>query len=95
MTGNDQWQAGWYADPQMPGTQRYWDGAQWTDRVAPIPPQAERVGVLTIARGVALGVAAVVAGVAVWVGVSGANDDSDCAIENAQRTMDGLSTQDC
>ena len=24
---------GWYADPQVPGQQRYWDGAQWTEHV--------------------------------------------------------------
>lgn len=23
--------AGWYADPDLPGQQRYWDGARWTD----------------------------------------------------------------
>jgi hypothetical protein len=27
--------AGWYPDPSMPGTQRYWDGVQWTDSVMP------------------------------------------------------------
>ena len=27
--------AGWYADPEMAGTQRYWDGEKWTDNVAP------------------------------------------------------------
>lgn len=32
---NQQTPAGWYADPQMAGTQRYWDGAKWTDHVAP------------------------------------------------------------
>ena len=26
---------GWYADPHDPHTQRYWDGAQWTDNRAP------------------------------------------------------------
>ncbi len=26
--------AGWYSDPQMPGQQRYWDGAQWTEHSA-------------------------------------------------------------
>jgi hypothetical protein len=29
-------QAGWYADSQMARTQRYWDGARWTDHVAPL-----------------------------------------------------------
>lgn len=28
--------AGWHPDPQVPGQQRYWDGMQWTDHVAPL-----------------------------------------------------------
>lgn len=28
--------AGWYPHPSMPGTQRYWDGAHWTDHIAPL-----------------------------------------------------------
>lgn len=31
--------AGWYADPTMVGTQRYWDGSSWSDHVAPGIPQ--------------------------------------------------------
>jgi hypothetical protein len=35
--------AGWYLDPAVPGTQRWWDGASWTEQVAPaapvVPPQ--------------------------------------------------------
>ena len=27
--------AGWYADPNQPTGQRYWDGAQWTQHAAP------------------------------------------------------------
>ena len=26
---------GWYPDPHNPGTQRYWDGTQWTESRAP------------------------------------------------------------
>jgi Protein of unknown function (DUF2510)/Domain of unknown function (DUF4190) len=28
---------GWYNDPQAPGTVRYFDGASWTQHVAPAP----------------------------------------------------------
>ncbi len=31
---------GWYPDPEMAATQRYWDGATWTDHRAPGSPQA-------------------------------------------------------
>lgn len=31
---------GWYPHPSMAGTQRYWDGARWTDHVAPMAPTA-------------------------------------------------------
>lgn len=30
---------GWYADPAMADTQRYWDGAVWTEHVAPMTGQ--------------------------------------------------------
>jgi len=29
--------AGWYPDPSRPMTQRYWDGAAWSDHIAPMP----------------------------------------------------------
>ncbi|WP_323644216.1 DUF2510 domain-containing protein, partial [Escherichia coli] len=29
--------AGWYADPGNVASQRWWDGTQWTDHVAPGP----------------------------------------------------------
>lgn len=32
---------GWYPDSVTPGQQRYWDGAQWTEHVAPLPPAAQ------------------------------------------------------
>ena len=31
---------GWYADPQVPGQQRYWDGVQWTEHVSAAQQQA-------------------------------------------------------
>lgn len=29
--------AGWYVDPDDPRQQRYWDGARWSDQIAPRP----------------------------------------------------------
>ena len=34
-------QAGWYADGEQPGTQRYWDGVRWTHHIAPLAMLAE------------------------------------------------------
>lgn len=31
-------QPGWYPDPTIPGTLRYFDGASWTEHVQPSPP---------------------------------------------------------
>jgi hypothetical protein len=31
---------GWYRDPSDAGRQRYWDGTNWTEHVAPLPPVA-------------------------------------------------------
>lgn len=36
MPSTDGPPAGWYADPSMSGTQRYWDGSSWSDHVAPL-----------------------------------------------------------
>lgn len=38
---------GWYPDPHMQGTQRYWDGHQWTDAVAPAAPVRDDDGIET------------------------------------------------
>lgn len=92
--------AGWYPDADMPGTQRYWDGDGWTDHVAPFAPvvkvaESERTGTFTIARGVALGLVAVIVLVLLvnqWVT---ADDELDCSIENAQRSLDGLTSREC
>jgi resuscitation-promoting factor RpfB len=44
--------AGWYPDPEQPGTQRYWDGNAWTDQrapAAPAPPEDKGAGALVVA----------------------------------------------
>lgn len=48
--------AGWYADPNMAGTQRYWDGDAWTDHVAPAGSRGfvDAKGAKRIATGIGL-----------------------------------------
>lgn len=44
--------AGWYSDPTVPGGQRYWDGAAWTDHaVGPTPAGAPAQGAYYPAQG--------------------------------------------
>lgn len=52
--------AGWYADPDLADTKRYWDGQQWTSERATRDP-APGIGVGTIAVGI------LVAAVVLWV----------------------------
>lgn len=86
---------GWYAHPSMANTLRYWDGEQWRDQIAPAHPPAQQVSTTKIARGVALGVAVVVAGVVVIYGITSADDELDCSKENADRVTSGLPAKDC
>lgn len=34
---------GWYADPEHAGSQRYWDGAKWTEHRAPAAAPAAQM----------------------------------------------------
>jgi hypothetical protein len=67
--------AGWYSDPQSPGSQRYWDGNQWTEHTSgvqqmPPPvqqqyqPQKKKGGstVLKVMLGVVLGACVLIVG---------------------------------
>lgn len=95
MTDQGRTQAGWYPHPSMPGTRGYWDGEKWTDHVAPVAPEAETRrsswSVLVIAGGILL------AAVVIWFAYSlaTANDDLDCATQNADRATDGQAPIDC
>lgn len=40
MPGRATTPPGWHDDPERPGTQRYWDGDQWTDGPQPEPDPA-------------------------------------------------------
>lgn len=86
---------GWYAHPSMANTLRYWDGEHWSEQVAPAQPAPQQMSTTKIARGVALGVAAVVAAIVVIYGVTSADDDFDCAGENADLVTSGLPAKDC
>lgn len=87
---------GWYPHPSMAQTQRYWDGEQWSDQVAPAPaPAPQPTSTLKIARGAAIGLLAVIA--ALWLVTSAASSDdaADCAIENLERAERGEPALDC
>lgn len=93
---------GWYPDEAMPGSQRYWDGDTWTEHVAPLAtvpaPPSEGPGALTIARGVALGIAAIIGAVWFISGLMSADDERDridCEIDNANRALSGEFTREC
>jgi hypothetical protein len=59
--------AGWYPDPAQTATQRYWDGAAWTDQRAPLveaPSPAQSVGwTLDVSARLVLGILGAVAAV--------------------------------
>lgn len=56
--------AGWYEDV---GSLRYWDGGQWTEQRAPVPPKvAEPLTQRAIASAVLVGVLAAL--FVVWIG---------------------------
>lgn len=87
---------GWYADPELAATQRYWDGQEWTDHRAPGGQQESRVrlstwSLLGIAGAVLL---ALLVGWMVYAGVQ-ENQRMDCHSENIDRAIEGQPTVDC
>jgi|SRR6478752_7069821 len=89
---------GWYPDKRMAGTQRYWDGQSWTDKVAPLAPEVpaqKTVSVWTIARGVALGLLCVIAIMVMLTKCQADQDHTDCLTGNLDRASEGLPLLDC
>ena len=99
MEGSQQQPAGWYPDPEQPGTQRYWDGAQWTDQRAPaaqqVPQQKKGGGIgkgCLISVLVVLGLGVLGIGACALV-ISGAEDEqNEHAITRGQFDETGLGT---
>lgn len=90
--------AGWYPHAEMPGTQRYWNGSEWTEHVAPLaqkPAESTGPGALTIARGVALGLVAVVILLAIIGNMASSGDAMDCELDNVDRALAGQAVNTC
>lgn len=97
--------AGWYADPDGSGGQRYWDGGHWTERRRPTPPVQttglrQRWGALPVPLRAALAVVLVVAlaGVGWTLWSDPAQDDwagvpnrLSCQLEDGPRPPESIS----
>ena len=74
---------GWYPDPTMPGTQRYWTGEAWSDHVAPAATSQPSMSAWKGIRIVAVGILAALA--VVWVVVQLSRpSDLDCATQRLE-----------
>lgn len=70
MTEQSTTPAGWYPDPKMASTQRYWDGEGWTEQVAPMQtttpaPASEPANPILIGLGYLLAVVFPIGGLVV------------------------------
>jgi hypothetical protein len=80
--------AGWYPDPSMPSTQRYWDGQQWTENLAPMGAAYGQSQTSTYAI-LAIVMAFVFFPLAIVFGVMGRNEID---ASNGAKTGRGLAT---
>lgn len=75
--------AGWYPDPQVPGQQRYWDGAAWAaSQTPPSAPPVATPGKKKPRKALAfalVGVGALIVLIAVIAAVGGAGKDTNAA----------------
>jgi Protein of unknown function (DUF2510) len=72
---------GWYPDPDQPATQRYWDGAAWTDQRAPFAATSR-----STAFSVEFGIACLGAAIAI-VGTFLPRVESDTFLRVAENTL--------
>jgi cyclophilin family peptidyl-prolyl cis-trans isomerase len=96
--------AGWYPDPQnIPGQQRYWDGAAWTDHVSAVaspppsrPPTVSKgclVALAIFALLLVLGVAGAIAGIR-FLGDKAEETLSDVASDIEEDLLDDVPFDD-
>lgn len=87
---------GWYSDPEMAGTRRYWDGETWTDHRAPTEAKvAPPPSFMTQARVIAVGILIAIAVVFVVYRLAHSTDGVDCATKNMERAQNGQPLLDC
>lgn len=89
---------GWYPDPEMADTRRYWDGSSWTDHRAPVTAAAGDNPGSSTGRILGGTLAAILLAAGIfWVisEMEGSNDGLNCAVENAERAQDGRPQVDC
>lgn len=76
---------GWYPYPPMIGTQRYWDGSDWSGEPAPLSPQGGGIDTWKGIRIVAVGILAAAATIYIvyrWSQPS----DLDCSLQRLEYT---------
>lgn len=102
-TGGNQAQPGWYPDPQIPGTERFYDGTVWTTQTrptgaggfVPAPPQQAEPGAKKSRRGwwIAGGVVAglfLLGGIGAAIGGGGDEGDDSAAKPTTEATVEAV-----
>jgi hypothetical protein len=67
---------GWYKDPKMVDTQRYWDGHAWTDHRVSMPTTEKNAARSSVPRWITAGAVAI-ATIAIWFSMAPENDYED------------------
>jgi len=84
--------AGWHPDPQQPGQERYWDGAQWTDQRRPIQGAAAAGPSAKSRRGWIGWVVGGLVGLIVGVAAAGGGSETTTTTETVAAAADSAAT---